>query len=496
MPQIVNIAIDRLFPHADNPRKDLGDLSELAASIKASGVLQNLTVVPRQRDMTDDEYRAACEEYRANPTEESQRIVNRHTVSDGYTIIIGHRRYAAAKIAGLTELPCVVVEMSERDQLQTMLVENMQRSDLTVYEQAQGFQMMLNMGDSVAEIAEKSGFSQTTIRRRVKLLDLDRQKFQKAEARGATLNDYLELDKLDSPEDKNKALDAIGTANFNSILKGLISEQEIRKKFAEWTEIADKFAYQIERTGEFNGQNVSMVYCDGYHRWDLKREMTVPEDANDVRYFYRTDSSGITLYKERQQSQQPDPEAEAREERRRRDEQAENEFAEVAVAHFELRKDFIKELPNSVFKQHMKEISLFCVATTESIDDGYCNSISPRLCAQLLGMRLSPDDENEDFCDMGFVRSAAEAQPEKLIFCCCYSALDDEDMSYYRRVWNMNHYEYELCENSDLDHIYEILETLGYEKSDDEEEMAEGTHRLFDTYGAQPDKTAEDSDDE
>ena len=239
-----------------------------------------------------------------------------------------------------------------------------------------------------------------------------------------------------------------------------------------------------------------MVYFSGYSRWDLKKEMTIPEDASDVRYFYRKDSTGITLYKERRESQQPDPEAEAREERRRRDEQAENEFAEVAEAHFELRKDFIKELPNSVFKQHMKEIALFCVATTESIDDGYCNSINPRLCAQLLGMRLSPDDENEDFCDMGFARSAAEAQPEKLIFCCCYSALDDEDMSYYRRVWNMNHYEYELCENSDLDHIYEILETLGYEKSDDEEEMAEGTHRLFDTYGAQPDKTAEDSDDE
>ena len=452
MPQIVNIAIDRLFPHSDNPRKDLGDLSELAASIKASGVLQNLTVVPDEPDNPDTEY----------------------------TIIIGHRRYAAAKIAGLTELPCIVVEMSEREQLQTMLVENMQRSDLTTYEQAQGFQMMLNMGDSVAEIAEKSGFSQTTIRRRVKLLDLDRQKFQKAESRGATLGDYLELDKLDSPEDKNKALDAIGTANFNSVLKSLISEQEIRKKFAEWEECADAFAYHIEKTGEFNGQKVDMAYFSGYNRWDLKKEMTIPEDASDVRYFYRKDSTGITLYKERQESQQSDPEAEA-----------ENVFAEVAEAHFELRKDFIKELPNSVFKQHMKEIALFCVATTESIDGGYCNSINPRLCAQLLGMRLSPDDENEDFCDMGFVRSAAEAQPEKLIFCCCYSALDDEDMRYYRRVRNMNHYEYELCENSDLDHIYEILETLGYEKSDDEEEMAEGTHRLFTIYGA-----AEDSDDD
>ena len=60
----------------------------------------------------------------------------------------------------------------------------------------------------------------------------------------------------------------------------------------------------------------------------------------------------------------------------------------------------------------------------------------------------------------------------------------------------MNHYEYELSENSNLDHIYEILETLGYEKSDDEEEMIEGTHRLFDTYGAQAGNAAEDSDDE
>lgn len=44
--------------------------------------------------------------------------------------------------------------------------------------------------------------------------------------------------------------------------------------------------------------------------------------------------------------------------------------------------------------------------------------------------------------------------------------------------------------------IYEILETLGYEKSDDEEEMANGTHQLFDTYGVQPSDAAEDSDDE
>ena len=108
MAEIVYIPAERLVPHPDNPRKDLGDLTELAASIKENGIFQNLTVVPE--------------------------------FEDRFTVIIGHRRLAAAKLAGLTELPCVVVEMTPKEQVQTMLLENMQRSDLTVYEQAQGAQ--------------------------------------------------------------------------------------------------------------------------------------------------------------------------------------------------------------------------------------------------------------------------------------------------------------------------------------------------------------------
>ena len=128
------IPIDKLFPHPDNPRKNLGDLTELAESIKASGVMQNLTVVPLIGE-------------------------NGEPVEDAYTVIIGHRRLSAAKLAGLTELPCVVCEMSHKEQIATMLLENMQRSDLTVYEQAQGFQMMLDLGESVTGISEKTVFS-------------------------------------------------------------------------------------------------------------------------------------------------------------------------------------------------------------------------------------------------------------------------------------------------------------------------------------------------
>ena len=89
------IPVGKLWQHKDNPRKDLGDLVELTQSIKQSGVMQNLTVVKKYGEITKE-------------------------WTGGYTVIIGHRRLAAAKIAGLTELPCVVVEMTPEEQVATM----------------------------------------------------------------------------------------------------------------------------------------------------------------------------------------------------------------------------------------------------------------------------------------------------------------------------------------------------------------------------------------
>ena len=147
---LVEIPLESISPHPQNPRKDLGDLSELAESIRSTGILQNLTVVQNE-DYT-------------------------------YTVIIGHRRLAAAKLAGLQTAPCVIAEMSEDEQLTTMLAENMQRSDLTVYEQAEGIQLLLDRSFSIADIAEKTGFSESTIRRRAKLLELDKDAFKRSHA--------------------------------------------------------------------------------------------------------------------------------------------------------------------------------------------------------------------------------------------------------------------------------------------------------------------------
>ena len=94
---------------------------------------------------------------------------------------------AASKLAGLKEVPSAVIsDMDHKTQVATMLLENMQRVDLTAYEQAQGFQMMLDLGESVVGISEKTGFSESTVHRRMKLLELDQEKLKESASRGAT----------------------------------------------------------------------------------------------------------------------------------------------------------------------------------------------------------------------------------------------------------------------------------------------------------------------
>ena len=108
---LVNLLVSQLIPHPDNPRKDLGDITELTESVKKNGVLQNLTVTPIDKD--------------GNPAGNNN--------ADRYMVIIGHRRLAAAKAAGLWDVPCTIVEeVTHDEQLLMMLEENIQREDLTI----------------------------------------------------------------------------------------------------------------------------------------------------------------------------------------------------------------------------------------------------------------------------------------------------------------------------------------------------------------------------
>ena len=181
--KITMLPVAMLHPHRDNPRKELGDLTELAESIKANGVMQNLTVIPIEE---------------AEPETDRQ----------GYTVIIGHRRLEAAKLAGLNEVPCVITHMSRAKQLSTMLLENIQRNDLTVYEQAQGFQLMMDMGSTVKEISALSGFSEKTVKHRLEIAKLDGNKLKLAnEDRQLSLADFAELEKVEDIKKRNELIE-------------------------------------------------------------------------------------------------------------------------------------------------------------------------------------------------------------------------------------------------------------------------------------------------
>ena len=192
MEELKQIGLNEIHPHPQNPRRDLGDVSELTESIKKNGIMQNLTVIPGHWDEKGKHH------------------------EEGYTLLIGHRRYKASMAAGIDSVPCrIITGMDEREQLSTMLEENMQRADLTVWEQAQGFQMMLDLGDTEDDLAEKTGFSKQTIKHRLQIAKLDSKLLKKKEDDKSfqlTLSDLYELEKIKDIKKRNEVLKSVSNS--------------------------------------------------------------------------------------------------------------------------------------------------------------------------------------------------------------------------------------------------------------------------------------------
>ncbi len=325
--KIVMLDIKKLHSHPKNPRKNVGDVKELSESIKKNGIMQNLTVVPFVSEVTGQ----ACE--------------------GEYIIVIGHRRRAGAEAAGLREVPCVIKEMTEAEQLATMLAENIQRSDLTPFEQAEGVQMMLDIGETVSDISEKTGFSESTVRRRMKLLELDREKLRDSEKRGATLADYEKLNQIDDLKVRNEVLETIGTNNFNMKLNQAISDQKVKKNKVKIIEALSEFAEKVE---VIPAKYVLVRY---YNFSSGKVE--VPEDADERKYVYREDYYGVTLYGERQVDidEEEDEVQKARREAQEKEEARKERLRDLSEQAYKLRYEFIKGFNPG--PRHGKDIKRF-----------------------------------------------------------------------------------------------------------------------------------------
>lgn len=142
----VKLGINDIEPNRDQPRKhfDEAALSELADSIALHGVIQPLLVRP---------------------------------ISDGgYQLIAGERRWRASRLAGLTEVPVVIREMTDSEAMELALIENLQREDLNPIEEAEGYKLLMDTYSlTQEEAAERVGKSRPAVANAMRLLSLPKE---------------------------------------------------------------------------------------------------------------------------------------------------------------------------------------------------------------------------------------------------------------------------------------------------------------------------------
>lgn len=270
---IVMLKRSQLHPHPDNPRKDLGDLEELKASIREHGIMQNLTVVPM-----DDEL-------------------------ENFKILIGHRRFAASE-GILFELPCVIAEgLSDREQVGIMLCENMQRSDLTFLEQAHGFQMMMDLGETIETISDKTGFSEATVKHRLEIAKLKQKSIDAAmENFQPTISDYIELEKVKDLKKRNEILkEAESSSDLRYSVEAYVNEQARKKNAKKYLELVNSLGWKESKEYFYSyGPDPKWEEIKELSKIDLEKEyddsaIQAFAQKNTKPVFYRCDGYYISF---------------------------------------------------------------------------------------------------------------------------------------------------------------------------------------------------------
>lgn len=215
----VKISVNDIEPNHDQPRKNFepGALSELSESIKEHGILQPLLVRP----MADGSYR----------------------------LVAGERRYRAARLAGLTEVPVTIREMTDEEESVFALIENLQRQDLNIIEEAEGIKTLIDtFGLTQEEAAKRVGKSREAVANILRLLKLPKE-----------ISELVKQDKLSmgharallSFEDKNEALrvaqmvvnDGVSVRDVERLAK---SAQKVKKSPERRQKKRDTFYDEVE----------------------------------------------------------------------------------------------------------------------------------------------------------------------------------------------------------------------------------------------------------
>lgn len=255
--KVVQLPVEKIVPNPHQPRKNFDDaeLNMLAESIRQNGILQPLSV---------------------------------RKVDDGYELISGERRLRAAKLIGLENVPCIVVDITERNSAVLAIVENIQRQDLSFFEEAIAIEKLIDFyGMTQEDAAIKLGKAQSTIANKLRLLKLSEKEMEMIAENGLTERHARALLRLNTPEQRLYAIERISKGKLNveraeKLVEEILSDQKekesIKKRSGAFKDIrlfinTISKAVETMQAAGINAES-QKIRSDGYIEYIVKIPIT------------------------------------------------------------------------------------------------------------------------------------------------------------------------------------------------------------------------------
>ena len=181
--KVIQVEVERIEPNPYQPRREFDDIEGLAQSIKQNGILQPLTV---------------------------------RRTEEGFQLVAGERRLRAAKLLGMEAVPCIPVTITERNSAVMALIENIQRRDLSFFDEAEAIAKLIDFyGMTQEDAAIKLGKSQPSIANKLRLLKLDKAVQERVSEYGLTERHARALLKLKCNDEQLAAVEVFNAKNLN-----------------------------------------------------------------------------------------------------------------------------------------------------------------------------------------------------------------------------------------------------------------------------------------
>lgn len=249
----VKLKISDIEPNRQQPRKEFNEeaLTELADSISKHGILQPLLVRPLP--------------------------------DGGYQLVAGERRWRACRMAGVSEVPVVIKELTNSQVMELALIENLQREDLSIVEEAEGYKMLMdNYNFTQDEISKSVGKSRPSITNALRILKLPKEILSLLKENKITAGHARALLSFDNEEDMRKVAEAIVTNGLSVREVEKISKIKNNKKEKRNDKRRDSFFDEVEISlHEYLGRKVK-VSSSAKNKGSITIEFYNKEDLAEI----------------------------------------------------------------------------------------------------------------------------------------------------------------------------------------------------------------------